>query len=355
MFKGRIKKLREKLRINDIDAILLIGDVNRNYLSGFTGDESFSLITQDSAIFITDSRYTQQAKIQVRDYKLLEYKGNIYNFILEHVNKLNIQSLGFEENTVSFAQYTELLNILGVKLVMCDKILRELRIVKDNTELESIRKAASIADNAFQHICTFIKAGMTENDISIELEYFIKKNGASGLSFPSIVASGSRSSLPHGEPTDKVIKNGEFLTLDFGCMCRAYCSDMTRTVVIGKADDKMKQIYDVVLTAQLSALEAIKPGKTCSEVDAVARDYIESKGYGEYFGHGLGHGVGREIHEMPYINSKGVNSLKAGMVITDEPGIYIPNYGGVRIEDLVFVTEEGYEVVSKSSKQMICI
>jgi len=213
--------------------------------------------------------------------------------------------------------------------------------------------AARIADKAFNRICKLIKPGITERDIALELEFYMKKLGATSTSFTSIVASGERSALPHGTATDKKIKEGEFLTLDFGCVYNGYCSDMTRTVVIGKANERQREIYSVVLEAQEKALKYIKPGVKGCDVDRVARDIIKEKGFGQYFGHGLGHSLGLEIHESPRLSPTSNDILQEGMVVTDEPGIYIPDFGGVRIEDLVLVTATGFEVLSNSPKELI--
>jgi len=357
MFKKRIEKLREAMDSQKLDAVLLVGDPNRNYLSGFTGDESFSLITLYKTFFITDSRFTEQAKQQVKDYEVLEYSksGSFVNFLSDLISKIKVHRLGFEENVVSYSQYELYHSKLSCELVPMDGMVEKIRIVKDKEEISSIKNAAQIADKAFEHIIKFIKAGMTEREVGLELEFYMKKLGASDLSFPSIVASGVRSSLPHGQATAKIIKKGEFLTLDFGCIYEEYCSDMTRTVVIGEPSQKMLEIYNIVLEAGELALKKYKPEMQASKVDAVARDYITSKGYGKYFGHSLGHGVGREIHEAPVIGYRNNSKLKSGMVVSDEPGIYIPDFGGVRIEDLVMVTENGGETLSKSPKNLICI
>lgn len=355
MFKTRIENLRKEMTKRGIDGVLLVGDFNRNYMSGFTGDESFSVITLDKAIFITDSRFTEQANQQVKDYEIREYKGIFSDFLKNLVEELNIKKLGFEEDIISFGTYSEYKNKINAELIPLNGMIEGLRIIKDEKEIENIKGAASIADKAFSHMLKFIKSGMTEREIGLELEFFMKKQGAKDLSFPSIVASGVRSCLPHGQATDKVVKNGEFLTLDFGCVFNEYCSDMTRTIVVGEPSDKMREIYDTVLNANKNALLAIKEGVTGFEVDKVARDYIEKRGYGKYFGHGLGHGVGRYIHEGPRLSPLSKKVLKAGMIVTDEPGIYIPDFGGVRIEDLILVTKDGCEVLSKSPKELICI
>lgn len=341
--------------LKNIEAALIMGNVNRNYLSGFTGDESYTIITNDKAYFITDFRYLEQAKKEVKEYEIIEYKSSVEFFLADLVNSLKIKNLGFEEDILSFNVYSKLKSKLQCNLVPLEGIVEDLRTIKDKYEIEKIQKAASIADDAFKHILGYIKTGITEREIALELEFYMKKCGASALSFTTIAASGIRSSLPHGVATDKKVKNGEFLTLDFGCIYNGYCSDMTRTVVIGNPDKKMVQIYDIVLHAQEMALKAIEPGVSGFDVDKIARDYIKSSGYGDYFGHGLGHGVGMEIHEKPRLSPKFNMKLMPGMVVTDEPGIYIPDFGGVRIEDLVLITEDGYKLLSNSPKDLISL
>jgi Xaa-Pro aminopeptidase len=221
--------------------------------------------------------------------------------------------------------------------------------------MECLRRAEAIGDLAFTHICGFLKEGMSETEVALELEFFMRRNGAECLSFDTIAVSGVRSSLPHGEPSDKKIEAGDFLTMDFGCKYLGYCSDMTRTVAIGKVTDEMKKVYGIVQRAQQTALEAINPGKKASDIDKTARDIIKYEGYGNCFGHGTGHGVGLEIHEAPTANPTGETVLKPGMSVTVEPGIYLPGRFGVRIEDLALVTETGYEVLSHSDKDLIII
>lgn len=355
MYKERIQRLRRAIKEKDLDAVLLQSDPNRNYLSGFTGDESFSIITEKEAIFITDSRFTEQARQQVKDYEIIQYKGAFQDFLGSMTKKLSVKKLGFEEDIVSFSTYNTYKNTVSCELVPMGGIVEKLRLIKDDYEIKCMRDAAKIADKAFLHMIEFIKPGMTERQIGLELEFTLKKLGAKDLSFPSIIASGERSCLPHGQATNKIVNNGEFLTMDFGCIYENYCSDMTRTVVIGEPSSEMVKVYNTVLAAQENALKAYKAGVTGAEVDKVARDFIEKAGYGDKFGHGLGHGVGRQIHEMPRISPLGTTKLEAGMVVTDEPGIYISGFGGVRIEDLLVVTDNGCEVLSKSPKDLICI
>lgn len=350
----RLKKFRKLLFERGIKCALVYNNANRNYLTGFTGEDSYIIITDKDAVFITDSRYTEQAQNEVRGFEVMEYSIKITDYIKNTIKSLGVKNLGFEDNYMTFNIYEELRNGLeGVEFIKLDGMIEKLRQVKDTEEIINIEKAASIADDGFTHILNYIKPGVTENSIALELEFYMRSKGAAGLSFPSIVASGKRSSLPHGRASEKLIEDGDFLTLDFGCIYNGYCSDMTRTLVVGKASEKQKQIYDIVLEANKKALNSIKPGITGENLDAIAREYIEKNGFGQYFGHGLGHGVGMEIHELPHVSKKGKEPMETGMVITDEPGIYIPDYGGVRIEDLVLVTEDGCKVISKSNKELI--
>ncbi|SHF02212.1 MULTISPECIES: M24 family metallopeptidase [Caloramator] len=354
MSEKRLQKFLSKFNELNIDAALVYKDENRNYLSGFTGDDSFLFITKEKAYFITDSRYTEQAQNEVAGFEVLEYKPPIYDFIKMLSDKHNIKRLGVEEDRMSFADYiTYKEKLEGVEIVKLEQTIEKIRMIKDEEEIKLIETAASIADKAFEHILNYIRPGVSEIEVALELEFFMKRMGASALSFPTIVASGNRSSLPHGTASEKIINEGEFVTLDFGCVYKGYCSDMTRTIVVGKANEKQKEIYNTVLEANEAALKAVKPGISCFDLDKIARDIIVERGYGERFGHGLGHGVGREVHELPYVNFRSKFNLETGMVITDEPGIYIPGFGGVRIEELVLVTEDGYRVLSKSPKHLI--
>lgn len=355
MYLNRLKELRKKMQDNSMDGVLLVGDSNRNYITGFTGEESFALITGEKAIFITDSRYVSQAKAEVKHFEIMEYRISIHEFVANLAEKLCVKTLGFEENIITYGDYKKYSEKFKGELKPLNGMVEELRIVKDEFEVKCIKKAASIADKAFEKILEVIKPNITEKDLSSELEYLMKKMGASDLSFDTIVASGKRSSLPHGRASAKVIEEGDFITFDFGCIYNGYCSDMTRTIAVGSISEEMKKVYDVVLTAQKMAIEKIKPGVVASDVDKCARNYITKMGYGRYFGHGLGHGVGRDIHEEPRLSPKGNKILNPGMIVTDEPGIYIENSFGVRIEDLILVTEDGCEIISKSPKDLIII
>lgn len=348
----RIAKLRELLQEMKLDSALIYKPENRRYMSGFTGTSGYVFITMDKAYFITDFRYIQQAAAQCKGYEILQHSNE--KTLYQILEAFPIQRMGFEGDFATYQEYQELTEKLpNVLFQSLGNALGKLRVIKDAQEIALIERAAEIADEAFSHICRYIKPGATEWEIALELENFMKKNGASGTSFDSIVASGKRSSLPHGVASDKVIETGDFVTLDFGCIYQGYCSDMTRTIVVGKASEKQKEIYSIVLDAQMQALEYIKPGVTGIVVDQVARNIISSKGYGTYFGHGLGHGVGLEVHEAPRLSPLGKDVLQPGMIVTDEPGIYLPDFGGVRIEDLVLVTETGCRALSKSTKELI--
>lgn len=351
----RLAKLRERLSENNLDAAFLYSGENVRYLSGFTSStDGYVIVTKNKEYFLTDFRYKDQAHDQCKGFEIIIHNNSLMDDIKNIVQNNKVNSIGIEDTFMTVAMYEKLKsNLQGVEISPLKDILSSIRMIKDADEIAAIEKAASIADSAFKHILDFIKTGVTEKEIALELEYTMKKNGATDLSFESIVASGVRSSLPHGVFTDKVINNGEFLTLDFGCVYNGYCSDMTRTVFVGKADDKQKKIYNIVLEAEKMALEQYKPGMLGKEIDKVARDIISAEGYGANFGHGLGHGVGLVVHEDPRVSPLGEIKLQAGMVVTDEPGIYISEYGGVRIEDLVLITEDGYRVLSKSPKHLI--
>ncbi|SES71139.1 Xaa-Pro aminopeptidase [Natronincola peptidivorans] len=348
----KIASVRDVLLKKDLDAILIGKPENRRYISSFTGTTGFVIITKDEAIFITDFRYMQQAQKECKLFKIIETSR--YEPLTNILNELNIGRLGVEEEFFTYGHALDLQEKLkNLSLVALEGALTKIRSIKSKEEIEYITTAASIADKAFAYILDFLKPGAIEEDIALELEFFMRKQGASGVSFNFIVASGERSSLPHGTASNKIIEAGDFVTLDFGCIYEGYCSDMTRTMVVGEASTKQKEIYSIVLQAQKTALDAVKPGITGKDLDSIARSIIEEAGYGDNFGHGLGHGVGLEVHELPHVNIIGDIPMEPGMVITIEPGIYIPGFGGVRIEDLVVVTENGYKVLSKTSKELI--
>ena len=352
----RYNKLQELLNAKKLDAILVSDGYNMRYFSGFTGATGYLLITKNSKTLFTDSRYTIAATNQAPDYNVVEVDAarDYCKFINQVLEAEKTETLGFESNQVRYSTYEGLKARLAVKeLVPLGGELADLRRIKTSEEIELHRQAEHIGDIAFEEILKEIKPGITELEIAAKLEYIMKMNGADKLSFESIVASGVNSSKPHAEPGHKKIESGDFLTMDFGCVYKGYCSDMTRTIVVGKASEKQKEIYNTVLKAQLAVLDMLKPGLPGKAYDKVARDVIYGAGYEGYFGHGLGHSVGLEIHENPRFSMIEEDIVEAGMIMTVEPGIYIPDFGGVRIEDMVVMTPVGYDNLTHSKKELI--
>ncbi|MGM0501821.1 MAG: M24 family metallopeptidase [Bacillota bacterium] len=354
--KERMKRLQKKLKAEELDAVLITNPENRYYLTGFTGTAGAVLLTTEQGFLITDFRYTTQAKEQTKNYKIIEQGDNRLKTINKLLLNCEIEKLAFESETVSYHKYNKYQEQLEVELAAVTDLVEELRQIKDETELEKINKAVKITDSAFAKIKDKIEVGVREKDISLELEFFQKRLGAAKNAFDFIVASGIRSALPHGVASNKPIEQGDFVTMDFGAVYHGYHSDMTRTVVVGaEPTKKQQQIYNLVLEAQQAAIAAIEPGKTGQEIDKVARDIISEAGYSANFGHGLGHSVGLEIHEKPRLSRKDETVLEEGMVVTVEPGVYIPEWGGVRIEDIVVVTEDGCRILTKSTKELLVL
>lgn len=354
---GNIKRVRQEFERLGIDGLLITDELNRRYMTGFTGTAGVALITKDEALFLTDFRYDKQAHEQVANYDVIIHKSSagLMGSILDTAKKLNIKNLGFEASDVNYDFYSKLKDKSRLNLVPTTKVIETFRLIKTEKEVENIRQAAKISDAAYIHIQGFIRPGVTELEVSHELERFMKKQGADGGSFTFIVASGHRGALPHGVASEKVIEKGEMVKLDFGALYKGYCSDMTRTLSVGEPNPKLKDIYDIVNGALQHTLDTIKAGMTANEIDSIARDYITEKGYGEYFGHGLGHGIGLNIHEDPFFSQNGTDKLQPGMVVTIEPGIYIPELGGVRIEDDILIKEDGIEILTHSSKELIIL
>ncbi|MEI5994836.1 M24 family metallopeptidase [Candidatus Enterococcus mansonii] len=351
----RVNKLRELMKKNDLSGFLVTSPYNLRYLTNFTGTTGLAVITLDKAFFVTDFRYTEQAAEQAQGFEIIQNTGPIYDEVVAIAEKELLANLAFEETFVSFAEYSLLEEITPCDLIPVAGVIEELREVKDEEEIAIIEKACSIADLAFKHILTVIKPGMTEIEIANQLDFYMRSLGASGVSFETIVASGVRSAMPHGVASHKVIEKGDLITLDFGCYYEGYVSDMTRTFAIGEPDSKLKDIYQIVLEAQLKVLDEAKPGLTGIQLDAIARDHIASYGYGEAFGHSTGHGIGLEIHEGPNVSFRADKQFVPGNVITDEPGIYLAGLGGVRIEDDLLITKEGNRVLTHSPKELIIL
>ena len=337
--------------LSDNEAVFISGYPNIFYYSGFTSEDAYLLISHNARYIITDSRYILQAKKQAQGFEVLDIKDGFERVF----SKVSANYIGYEEDIMPVSEYKRLRMKLLDNQAFVEKqsLINKPRRIKDAEEIKKISEAERLGDEAFSHILGKIKAGVTEREIALEIEFFMKKHGAAALSFETIAASGLRSAMPHGTATDKVVENGDFLTLDFGCVFEGYCSDMTRTVVVGKASDKQREIYNIVLKAQETAIGMIEEGAVCCDIDAAARNIISESGYGDNFGHGLGHSVGIEIHENPSFTPKCDTKLANGHVITVEPGIYIEGFGGVRIEDLIAVQNGKALNLAHSSKELI--
>ncbi|MDO3676916.1 M24 family metallopeptidase [Paenibacillus ehimensis] len=356
MQQQRIGRLRSLLEQKGLPALLITNATNRKYMTGFTGSAGYVLLTADRAVLLTDFRYVTQASEQAAGYEIIEHGPKVAESVHDLLRKWGITKLGFEQTDLSYGTYSSYAETLGgIEFVPTGGLVESLRMIKDDEEIAVMQQAADLADRTFVHILGLLKSGVKELDISLEIEMFVRKHGAASTSFETIVASGERSALPHGKASDKIIGTGEFVTLDFGAYYKSYCSDITRTVIVGTPTDKHRDIYKIVLEAQMEALERIKPGMTGKEADAVARDIIKRYGYGDHFGHGTGHGLGMEVHEAPRLSVQGDVVLTPGMVVTVEPGIYLPGFGGVRIEDDIVITETGNRRLTQSSKDLIVI
>lgn len=337
-FKNRIEKVRNMMRDKNIFGLYVTSPENVFYLSGFTGfGDGRLFITFEKSYIITDSRYTLQVGEQCPDYILVSDSSSNINAIKDIIEENNIIKIGFENNSILYNDYLRLKNTYEkLALVEIDNYFFNIRDKKDNLEAEYIRKACEIAVESLKEIIQLIRPGVCEFDIANELEYKMKKNGANDIAFDTIVASGYRSALPHGVASSKKIELGDAVTIDFGCKYNNYCSDMTRTFFVGQPCNELKKIYDIVYEAQQAALEGYVAGMTGRELDNISREIITKYGYGPNFGHSLGHGVGIEVHEGATIGPGNNNIIEAGTVFSIEPGIYVENLGGVRIEDLVW-------------------
>ncbi len=334
-----------------LDALFVSSPHNVRYLSGFKeGKDAKIVITPAGATLITDGRYIVEAQQQRLPHRILLKRSEMNQLLAEFFRG----RVGIEAEHLSVASLEGFKrDFPELEFVPTTGVFESLRQRKSAEEAAHIRKAAELADLGFAHILPFLKPGVREMEVALELEFFLRKNGSEGLAFAPTVASGERSAMPHGGATERVIQLGELVTLDFGCVVGGYCSDMTRTVAVGRVSDELRSLYQAVLEAQTLALEAVGPGKKGQELDAIARNHLASRGYREYFTHSLGHGVGLFIHEGPNLSETSEDTLEVGHIVTIEPGVYIPHRAGCRIEDLALVTEHGHEVLSKSPKHLI--
>lgn len=348
----RAAQIQKILKEHELDGILITTYENRRYVSGFTGSDGIILITQNDAVLFVDGRYTLQAQLETQKFAVTEFKANPYKLLKD----FKISNLCIEDKKLPLADYKSLKEVLSdTHFHNGSWILEDMRNVKTYDEIESIKKAVEISDKAFTHILKFARIGQSEKEIALELEFFMRTNGAEGVAFDTIVASSIRSALPHAQPTERKIVHGDVLLMDYGCKFNGYCSDITRTVIMGEATKEQINIYNTVLAAQKAGLASVKNEVKCFDVDKAARDVIEESGFGTNFTHSLGHGVGLNVHELPVVSPRGDKVLKTGNVVTVEPGIYIQNKFGVRIEDLVVVTDDGCINLTTSPKELIII
>ncbi len=349
----RLTKLREALATDGLDAILITQPENRRYLSGFTGSDGALLISQDQAVLATDFRYYEQVEKQAPDFRLAKVTARFETLLPELIQQVGAKTVGFESAHLTVDQHQKWQEVAeGFELVPTKGLVERIRAVKDEGELGKIRKAIALSDEALAHIADFIEPGMTEKEVAWELEVFMRTRGAEKLAFDTIVGSGPNGAMPHATVSERVIQAGEPIVIDMGAVIDGYHSDLTRTICAGRPDDKFKEIHAIVLEAQLTAERNIRPGMQGKQADGIARQVIEEAGYGENYGHGLGHGVGLAVHEKPGVGRLSEDVLEPGMVFTVEPGIYLPGWGGVRIEDIVVMRGDGVEVLTQASKAL---
>lgn len=347
------KKVLDILSENYADALIILDDSTRYWATGFRSSAGIAIISQKETALFLDGRYTEKAYAEKLNATVYPCENGLYTEACNYALENGFTSILVDENRLTLGEYNQLSSLLkGIKLKHKKGILSDIISVKTESEISLIKEAVRITDECFLHVLNFIKEGTTESDVAAEINYFFNKNGCE-CAFETIAVSGVKSSMPHGSPESIELTKNSFLTMDFGAKYKGYCADLTRTVVLGEADEEMRKVYETVLEANKRGIEASKQGQMCKNVDFAARDYITAKGYGSYFSHSTGHSLGVEIHESPSVSRVSENILEAGNVITIEPGIYIPNKYGVRIEDTVLITPMGAEVLSKSPKHLI--
>lgn len=351
----KTEKLSSVLRVGD--CFLIADEVNRLYLTSFHSSDGFLCVTNKNACFFADSRYFEDAQREITEVEVRLYDS--FDRVTEYMKENGIKNVFISKERTAIAEFERYKMLLKDCSVIpdagIDKILNEMRAVKDKDEKSKIIKAQRIAEKAFSEVLGFIKVGVSESEIAAFLEYSMRRHAGQGTSFETIALCGKSTSVPHGVPGERKIENGDFITMDFGAVYKGYRSDMTRTVAVGKISEEKKKVYETVLRAQESAIAVIKDGLSCAEGDRAAREVIEKAGYGKYFGHSTGHGVGVEIHEKPNLSPRSDMTLKSGNVVTVEPGIYIPGEFGVRIEDFGMVTKDGFENFTKAPKELIVL
>jgi Xaa-Pro aminopeptidase len=353
---SRLSRLRARLREEQVDALVISLIPNVRYLTDFTGSHGIAVVTASGAWFLTDSRYRVQCVQEVRGFKRIISSRDLFETIVSDKLLAGCRRVAFESESVTYAQYVRFRGLLRrAILVPSRNIVESLTIAKEPCELEAIRRAVAISDRVFADLLGLVKPGVTERELSAEISYRHRRHGAEGDAFEPIVASGVRGALPHARASAKRIRTGEFVTLDFGCTVQGYCSDLTRTVALGRIAAEQRRVYATVLAAQREALDAARSGMKARDLDAIARARIAAAGFGKYFTHSLGHGLGLRIHERPRISSLSSEQLQVGSVVTIEPGIYIPGHCGVRIEDDIVLTSSGCTVLTGAPKELLTL
>ena len=352
----RLTRLLEILDSHDLDSMLVDSASNRRYLSGFTGSTGWLIISSQKTYLAVDFRYVEQAKKEAPDFDILLVKGGIHDWLPALIKETGLRKLGLESDHLSLSVYQDLNQAIqgidnSTRIVPVKNIVESLRVVKDMEELTFIAKACQIADKTMIYAHSLLNPGITEKQLAWELESFIRQQGSDSIPFEIIVASGTNSAMPHARPTDRAISEGEPVTIDLGARVNGYCSDLTRSFIIGKDNADFNKIYNIVLGAQLTALSVVKSGMNAAEIDSIVRDIISHAGYRELFGHGLGHGVGLDTHELPGLRNNSVDVLLDGMVFTVEPGVYMPGWGGIRIEDTVTIENGKLKSLTEAGKK----
>jgi Xaa-Pro aminopeptidase len=355
-YKERIVRLRNALEKNRCDAFITLFSPHLRYLTGYSGSNGLCIVTRHKVFFLTDFRYKEQIKSEVASSRSFITSGELIEKAADEKLLKGCKLVDIEKDYLSFGHYAELRkHFQGVRFLPTSEIVESLASVKSEPEISLIKKAAAITDEVFDRIIGTIKPGVSELDVSAEISYLHKKLGAEKDSFEPIVVSGPRGSLPHGRPSSKKIQHGELVTLDLGCFYKGYCSDLTRTIALGKPSAEARKVYAIVLDAQQKGIESARSGMAAKTLDGISRGVIHAKGYGKYFGHGLGHGIGLQIHEFPRLSTRSTHTLRTGNVVTIEPGIYLPGKFGVRIEDDIVVRNGLCDVLTTSPRSLIVV
>lgn len=359
LLEKRLESLKTIIDSDD-QALLLTNEKNIGYFCGFFHSEGYLFVTKNETVLFVDFRYHEAALKKSSGCKVVCFT-KLFKDLLIELNSASVKNVLFEASNITVEKYSRFKKAFsenGIECI-CDSTLDDkidnIRCIKDESEIEKIAKAQEITEQSYLEVLNYLKPGVSERRIALELEHLIKLNGGEGVSFDLITITGKKTSLPHGVPSDDIVNEGDFFTFDIGSIFEGYHSDTTRTVAIKSASEEMRKVYDIVLKAQLAVLDGVKPGAKCSDVDKIARDIISENGYGKYFGHATGHGVGLDIHESPVVSPRSETILKKGMIITDEPGIYLPEKFGVRIEDMLCVTENGYKNFVTLPKELIIV